>query len=395
MVDLMLDGADTATLLQWLAHRVGLALSLVRHDGHPLFHAPVGGSSVKDMLDCRARATLSGRTPISMTVPSPVGGVPLLLTLPCGEETVGPLEHRMLARACDLLSLSLLRRRQEETLLARENGDFLNGLINGELAECEAETRAAEPHWVSVESLLPAVLGGRTPQELRQQQESWAVIMRSFQQEMVSHGVPVVAGLIGRGDGGAVIIGVPCPRRTGGSEGLERRAELVDRAAKTLAMHVARHLPGGRPVSLCVGESASSWVDVGVRLREVFETAPTVLPDAAAPWIDFGRLDIDLLIRRLLGNETLERFVERRLAALEEHDRTRRSELIRTLEALFEHNGNKADTARALYLERQSLYSRLERIEELLGESLGDEGTRLGLQLALRVRRGRASVSAL
>ena len=48
-----------------------------------------------------------------------------------------------------------------------------------------------------------------------------------------------------------------------------------------------------------------------------------------------------------------------------------------------------AQAARALHLERQSLYLRLHRIEELLGVSLDDEDAVLGLHLALRALRFR------
>jgi len=63
-------------------------------------------------------------------------------------------------------------------------------------------------------------------------------------------------------------------------------------------------------------------------------------------------------------------------------------------EAYLAAGGRKAEAARALHLERQSLYLRLHRIEELLGVSFDDEDAVLGLHLAVRAlafRRRRAA----
>jgi purine catabolism regulator len=79
-------------------------------------------------------------------------------------------------------------------------------------------------------------------------------------------------------------------------------------------------------------------------------------------------------------------FAEHRLARLRDYDARHRGELVKTLEAFCALGGRKTDTARALHLERQSLYKRLTRIEALLGAELSDEDTLLGLHLALRAR---------
>jgi purine catabolism regulator len=82
----------------------------------------------------------------------------------------------------------------------------------------------------------------------------------------------------------------------------------------------------------------------------------------------------------------LQRFTERRLAPVLEHDARRKNKLLPTLQALCEHGWHKADAARALHLQRQALYHRAERIERLLAADLNDPSTRLGLELALRAR---------
>jgi purine catabolism regulator len=79
--------------------------------------------------------------------------------------------------------------------------------------------------------------------------------------------------------------------------------------------------------------------------------------------------------------------VERTLGALLEHDARRKLRLVPTLEALLRNGGRKAETARALHLNRQALYHRLTRIEQLLGMDLGDATQLLTLHVALEARR--------
>jgi purine catabolism regulator len=57
---------------------------------------------------------------------------------------------------------------------------------------------------------------------------------------------------------------------------------------------------------------------------------------------------------------------------------------LHTLDAYLQANGNKIATAQALFLQRRSVYYRLERIEEMLGRSLDDPDQRVRLYMAMR-----------
>ncbi len=79
--------------------------------------------------------------------------------------------------------------------------------------------------------------------------------------------------------------------------------------------------------------------------------------------------------------------MDRAIGPLRTHDTTSRPPLLPTLETYLAHAGRKAETARELHLNRQTLYNRLARISELLGTDLDDPETVLSLSLALRARR--------
>ncbi|SCD95506.1 purine catabolism regulatory protein, partial [Streptomyces sp. di188] len=122
-------------------------------------------------------------------------------------------------------------------------------------------------------------------------------------------------------------------------------------------------------------------------LRHAVETATAAQGLPERPWYDARRLDIDLLLWRLRDHPDLADFVRRAIGPVLDHDRRSRPALLPTLETYLAHAGRKAETARELHLNRQTLYNRLARIGELLGADLDDPQTVLTLSLALRARR--------
>jgi PucR family transcriptional regulator, purine catabolism regulatory protein len=83
----------------------------------------------------------------------------------------------------------------------------------------------------------------------------------------------------------------------------------------------------------------------------------------------------------------LRAFADRLLQPLEDHDRDRHSDVIRTLEGYLAAGGSATGAAALLNVHRNTLAYRLRRISELTGADLHDEDTRLAFGVALRVRR--------
>ncbi|MDX3725245.1 PucR family transcriptional regulator, partial [Streptomyces caniscabiei] len=144
--------------------------------------------------------------------------------------------------------------------------------------------------------------------------------------------------------------------------------------------------PGGRPPVVVVGVPGG-WAAASAGLRHAAETATAAQGLADRPWYDARRLDIDLLLWRLRDHPDLAAFVDRAIGPLRDHDERSRPPLLPTLETYLAHAGRKAETARELHLNRQTLYNRLARIGELLGTDLDDPQAVLALSLALRARR--------
>ncbi|MGX1544255.1 PucR family transcriptional regulator [Streptomyces adustus] len=294
---------------------------------------------------------------------------------------LGPLApvHRIAAeRAAGILAVVLMQARQEEELAARGRGDFLTDLAEGRIAAADAPAQARVLGFKPGDSpLLPVVMrlgdalspGG-----------GWAVLARAVAEELASVGVPVLLGV--RPVEGRVPLLL-------GLRSESERATVADRVAAALRAGVERagmQRPGAPSPVVVVG-MAGGWAAASAGLRHAAETATAAQGLPGRPWYDARRLDIDLLLWRLRDHPDLAAFVDRAIGPLREHDNRSRPPLLPTLETYLAHAGRKAETARELHLNRQTLYNRLARIGELLGTDLDDPQTVLVLSLALRARR--------
>jgi DNA-binding PucR family transcriptional regulator len=93
-------------------------------------------------------------------------------------------------------------------------------------------------------------------------------------------------------------------------------------------------------------------------------------------------MDIESLLRDLAEDSALEPF-RALIEPLQEHDRTRRSDLVLTLKTYFAAGGNASEAADRLFLHRNSMLYRLERIQKLTGLDLRNDRVALALQLGL------------
>lgn len=101
---------------------------------------------------------------------------------------------------------------------------------------------------------------------------------------------------------------------------------------------------------------------------------------------DFDDLALLRLLAPLGAGPELATFVEGELGDLLAYDEGHSSELVKTLDAFLQANGNKQEMGELLHLRRRSVYYRLDRIEQILGYSLDLPDRRARLYVALRGR---------
>ncbi|MPY62671.1 PucR family transcriptional regulator [Streptomyces spongiae] len=382
----LLGGGGVPQVLAVLADFSGNPVFLETADGQLLYAA---GSGPVDTDPLQVWEGLRGHhqdePPTGTTIVDVPGGGPgtgsvraRLVLLPVGEP-LAPV-HRMAAeRAAGILAVVLMQARQEEELAARGRGDFLTDLAEGRVTAPDAPAQARVLGFKpGLGPLLPVVMrlaDGPSPTG-----GGWAVLARALAEELASVGVPVLLGVR------------PVEGRVPLLLGLRAEADrpaVADRVAAALRAGVERagvRRPGARPPVVVVGV-AGSWAAASAGLRHAAETATAAHGLPERPWHDARRLDIDLLLWRLRDHAGLAAFVDRAIGPLLDHDARSKPPLLPTLECYLAHTGRKAETARELHLNRQTLYNRLARIGELLGTDLDDPQTVLTLSLALRAQR--------
>ncbi|MEU6221881.1 PucR family transcriptional regulator [Streptomyces sp. NPDC047022] len=382
----LLGGGGVPQVLGILADFCGNPVFLETPDGQLLYAAGTGPADTDPLQVWEGlRAQHQDEPPAGTTLVDVPGGGPgagsvraRLVLLPVSAPVV-PV-HRMAAeRAAGILAVVLMQARQEEELAARGRGDFLTDLAEGRItaedAPAQARVLGFKP---GAGPLLPVVM--RLADGLSPDSGGWAVLARAVAEELTSVGVPVLLGV--RPVEGRV------PLLLGLRSETERSA-VADRVAAALRAGVERagmHRPGTRPPVVVVA-AAGGWTAASAGLRHAAATATAAQGLPEHPWYDARRLDIDLLLWRLREHPDLAAFVDRAIGPLRDHDHRSKPPLLPTLETYLAHAGRKAETARELHLNRQTLYNRLARIGELLGTDLDDPQTVLTLSLALQARR--------
>jgi purine catabolism regulator len=157
------------------------------------------------------------------------------------------------------------------------------------------------------------------------------------------------------------------------------------RMADELRAQLTRALGGAvAPVTAALGPEAET---VDALLRSVREAKR--LLEVEVELVEGHRvLDASVLgpERALLaayGRGELVAFAREQLGPLLDTDERSRTQLLATLESVLTASDGKAGAARRLGIQRQTLYQRLQRIEDLLGVNLDNPRVRASLQLAL------------
>lgn len=369
---LVLQGGGIPDVLGLLADAIGNPVFLEGGDGRLLLHAvPRRGGGEGDPVGAWARAADAG---VAVTVDAPPGRAPgRLVALPV-DASLDALTEVALERAAAVLALALLRGREQDRLHARGGGELLASLADGTLAPARAAEHAHALGFAPRRpaTLLPLVarLAGRACRG------GWTAALPELERLLGATGVPVLAG-VAPGDEATLLLLL-------GTSDPARRHALADRAAATIHAHAAQHHDARAVVA--VGQ-AGDWAQARTGLAETIDSAAAALALPARPWHDATRMSLDQLLWRWRDRGELAVYVDSVLGTLLDYDAQRGTRLVPTLEALCQHGGRKAETARAMHLNRQALYDRIARLEQVLGVDTGDPEALLELQLALRARR--------
>ncbi len=139
------------------------------------------------------------------------------------------------------------------------------------------------------------------------------------------------------------------------------------------------------PVRCGIGSPALDLTEWRASFRQAGQALEMARRLAELKPLYFSDLSVYRLLMQIEHNPELIAFQEETIGPILAHEGS--DELIRTLEAYFQNNGNLSQTAEALYIHRNTLLYRMERIGEILHLDLDKPNARLAVQLALHIYR--------
>jgi purine catabolism regulator len=303
---------------------------------------------------------VAGRA-LAHPVISPGGGPPQAWVVIVRDSGgLGDFERLILQQAVAIVALELMRRRVARETERRLAGDVLAGALGGRLEPSELRRRL-EPFGIGDEA---------------------AVLVFALDDPAAAE--PVLERALAADACPAVV----APHTSGRRELLCAVVDAADRDPVDLAADARRALVKDRGAVRAAASRPAPPED----LRHSFHEARCALEATAlgngsvpevASWRDLGAFTLLLSIQ---DDEALKLYCDNVLGPIVEGGEEYGGELLRSLEAFIEQNGQWEKAARQVYCHRHTLRYRMRKVEELTGRDLSRAHDRIEFWLALRAR---------
>lgn len=304
--------------------------------------------------------SVAGRA-LAHPVISPGGGAPQAWVVIVRDSGgLGDFERLILQQAVAVVALELMRRRVARETERRLAGDVVAAALGGAMDGSELRRRL-EPFGIGDEAAvlvfaLEAPASAAVALERALAAEDCSAVVAPF----TAGSRELLCAVVDASETDAVDIATAARRALAAEHGNVRAAtsRTADPDSLRHAFHEAR----------CALEATA------------FEngSAPEV-----ASWRDLGAFTLLLSIQ---DDEALSLYCDSVLGPIERGDEEYGGELVRSLEAFIEQNGQWERAAREVYCHRHTLRYRMRKVEELTGRDLSRAHDRIEFWLALRAR---------
>jgi len=313
---------------------------------------------------------------------------------------LGDFERLIIQQAATVVALELMRQRAMRDTERRLAGDVLAEALSGSIAEEEVATRLA-PFGVGGQ-IAVLVFGdcqageafakdGQTFDPSTSESELDRFLREEGIGALVAGRDDLLCAVVDAGHGFDPIELAARARVALGGENADAPADAGARNGGTGALKgVGR---GARDAAPARGpRAAASRVAPVALLRRSFHEARCALEAAtmsgpSAPEVaSYRDLGAFQLLLALQDDEALRLYCDSVLGPLDDGGGKYGDELVRSLEAFIECNGQWERAARELYCHRHTLRYRIRRVEELTGRDLKSARDRIEFWLALRAR---------
>ncbi len=361
-----LTGQGVAGLLDALVERTGQSVACYAPNGE--LRAQRGKGSARIALQA-LRPTQRGDTALlnQQIWVEPIG----LAIYPTGYlalagSTLDAWDREATQRGAAALALEFAKEQAVQAAEERLRGDFISNILSGPPGDMSAAMQRGQelgytltlPHvavLINVEDASPATL---------------ARLSGAVQGELTRRGV---AAPLSRRES-SILCMLPAATSNRPRDLLEQLRENLLGEFPSVLIALGTQAPG-LPEWRRTLEEAEQALILG---RQLFGTGRILA---------FSDLGVYRLLVRLRETPELWTFYRETLAKLADYDQRQRADLIKTLDAYFNHLGNLRATSEALHVHRNTLLYRLERIKEISGMDLDNAEEHFALWLALRAHR--------
>lgn len=158
--------------------------------------------------------------------------------------------------------------------------------------------------------------------------------------------------------------------------------QLINKAFEQLKISAQYTFPENVILHIGFGQIKQSIIDATKSFIEAGQTLDInrILP--STPF--YEDIGIYQLIKGIPDKEMLQGFIDQNLGSILEFDKKSNYNLLETLDEYLRCRGSKQETAKNLFIHRQTLYYRLEKLEELLGPDFLESDKRICLEMALK-----------
>jgi len=296
----------------------------------------------------------------------------------------GPLsdfDRLTLHQAVTIVALELLRSRVAGDTERRLAGDVLDAIVSGELTGSELARRLG-PFGLSdrVAAIVLRRAGEGRGAGTSVETALWAALREEAAPALVASVGALACALVPGGVSEDELFALG--DRVAAAAGIELGGDVrvgIGRAVSAVDARRSFHEARCALEALALGEAVPENGNGLVPSVSVSEDRPRV-----ATYKDLGSFQ---LLLSLQDDEALRLFCDSILGPIEASEGPYGGELMRSLEAFIEENGQWERAARRLYCHRHTLRYRIRRVEELTGRNLGSARDRIEFWLALRGRR--------
>jgi purine catabolism regulator len=277
-------------------------------------------------------------------------------------------DRLVLHQALTVVALELLRRRVADDTERRLAGDVLSAMVSGELAGAEL-ARRLEPFGLHERIGVLVLTPPRSVKALVE--DGLAAALRDE-----------LPGGLAAGTGRFSCALLPVAR----GEADEDLFVVAERIRARASRDAGVELPAGAGRAVAPTDLRRTFHEARCALEAQALSGEANGDGAARLLATFRDLGSFQLLLSLQDDDALRLFCDSILAPIEDGEGAYGGELMRSLEAFIECNGQWERAARQLYCHRHTLRYRIRRVEELTGRSLDSARDRIDFWLALRGR---------